>query len=139
MDGERQLGRQAGARHELAHIARRHRTAAVRDKQLRAVGPVTTQLAQGAQLRSPEGVRRGHALFQPLDGEQSRLEVKLFSAQADRFTDAMIYWQASGDEGTANIIGHIRRVLLRRFASKPELDARRSRGADFRRRIPQVR
>jgi hypothetical protein len=50
MDREWQLGLKAGAGHELANIARGHRTAALRDKQVRAIWPFATELPQCTQF-----------------------------------------------------------------------------------------
>ena len=56
VDRERQLCRQPNARDEFANIARGHRVAAFRYKQLRAVRPVALQLSQRPQLCSPAGL-----------------------------------------------------------------------------------
>jgi site-specific DNA recombinase len=67
VDRKRQLGRQAGTGHEFAYIARCHRAAPFRDKQIRAGWPIATKLPQSAQFRTSQRVSGGHALLQSLD------------------------------------------------------------------------
>jgi hypothetical protein len=85
---EGQIGLQSCTGDKLADVARRHWAATLGDKQVGAVGPLTSKLAQRPQFGTTQGVRRGHTLLQALDRKKAGFQVKLLPTQADSLTDA---------------------------------------------------
>lgn len=96
VDREREFGVLAGARHELAHCRRRHRTAQLADKQIRRGGIPALELAQRADLGAADRVCRRQSVLHARDVQEPGFQIHLVPAQRDELRDPEAV--AVGDE-----------------------------------------
>ena len=75
----------AGARNQLPERRRRHRSAELRDEQVRGGGVVAPELTECAELGAADRMRRGDPILESGDVQEPRFQVHLVPAETHEF------------------------------------------------------
>jgi hypothetical protein len=88
MDGEADACNLTGTSEDLSHIVGGERPPAFGQENINALGIVTAQTAQGAQLGSADRMGRGGTVLSSSDVQQALAKIDLVPTQGDEFADS---------------------------------------------------
>lgn len=98
MNREFDAGNKAGASDDLVNSVTRKGTAALRGEDERRLGIGSAKFSKGANFIAFQEMNRRGAVFEAADMEETVVEIELFPAEVDKFTNAQTVAIADEDE-----------------------------------------